>query len=108
VKLAGQVAGAITAIAYGVVLSVVPFWIPGAAWLNVVLTLLWFPHRDQRDAIPRRDGRPWPPALGVIAGLFFSIAALQMHQSYIFILAAPAGRRLSRFFFLTICAPAVR
>ena len=88
VKLGGQVAGATVAIAYGVVLSVVPYWIPGASWLNVVLTLLWF--LTVTNALQFLDGMDGLAAgLGVIAGLFFSIAALQMHQSYIFILAAP-------------------
>ena len=88
VKLAGQVAAAATAIVYGVVLNVVPFWIPGAAWLNVLLTLLWF--LTVTNALQFLDGMDGLAAgLGVIAGLFFSIAALQMHQSYIFILAAP-------------------
>jgi len=88
VKLGGQVAGAVVAITYGVVLSVVPFWVPGGAWLNVLLTLLWF--LTVTNALQFLDGMDGLAAgLGVIMGLFFSIAALQMHQSYIFILSAP-------------------
>ena len=65
-----------------------PWLIPGAAWLNLVLTLLWF--LTVTNAMQFLDGMDGLAAgLGVIAGLFFSIAALQMHQSYIFILAAP-------------------
>jgi UDP-GlcNAc:undecaprenyl-phosphate GlcNAc-1-phosphate transferase len=87
-KLAGQVAAATVAMTYGVVLDVVPLAIPGAAWLNLVLTLLWF--LTVTNAMQFLDGMDGLAAgLGVIAGFFFSIAALQMHQSYIFILAAP-------------------
>src|SRR6185295_5754939 len=88
VKLAGQVAGVAAAVAYGVMLSVVPNWLPGSHALNVLLTLLWF--LTVTNALQFLDGMDGLAAgLGVIAGLFFSIAALQMHQSYIFILAAP-------------------
>lgn len=88
VKLAGQVAAVGAAVAYGVVLSVAPHWLAGAAVLNLVLTLLWF--LAVTNAVQFLDGMDGLAAgLGVIAGLFFSISALQTGQSYLFILAAP-------------------
>lgn len=88
VKLAGQVAGVGAALAYGVVLSVVPHWWPGADLLNVALTLLWF--LAVTNAVQFLDGMDGLAAgLGVIAALFFSISALQTGQPYLFILAAP-------------------
>jgi UDP-GlcNAc:undecaprenyl-phosphate GlcNAc-1-phosphate transferase len=88
VKLAGQVAGVAAAMAYGVVLSVVPHWWPGALGLNVALTLLWF--LTVTNAVQFLDGMDGLAAgLGVIAGLFFSLAAWQTSQPYLFILAAP-------------------
>src|SRR2546428_7612271 len=41
-KLGGQIAAALAAIGYGVILNTVPNWIPGFLWLNVLLTVLWF------------------------------------------------------------------
>src|SRR6266849_5914804 len=41
-KLLGHVGAAVAAIAYGVVLNIAPYWVPGFAWLNVGLTILWF------------------------------------------------------------------
>jgi UDP-GlcNAc:undecaprenyl-phosphate/decaprenyl-phosphate GlcNAc-1-phosphate transferase len=88
VKLAGQVAAVGAAVAYGVVLSVAPHWLAGAAVLNLGLTLLWF--LAVTNAVQFLDGMDGLAAgLGVIAGLFFSISALQTGQSYLFILAAP-------------------
>jgi UDP-GlcNAc:undecaprenyl-phosphate GlcNAc-1-phosphate transferase len=88
VKLAGQVAGVAAAMAYGVVLNVVPYWWPGAPWLNVALTLLWF--LTVTNAVQFLDGMDGLAAgLGVVAGLFFSITAAQTGQPYLFILAAP-------------------
>jgi UDP-GlcNAc:undecaprenyl-phosphate GlcNAc-1-phosphate transferase len=88
VKLAGQVAGVAAAMAYGVMLSVVPHWWPGAGWLNVALTLLWF--LTVTNAVQFLDGMDGLAAgLGVVAGLFFSITAAQTGQAYLFILAAP-------------------
>ena len=88
VKLGGQVAGAVVAITYGVVLSVVPFWVPGGAWLNVLLTLLWF--LTVTNALQFLDGMDGLAAgLGAIAALFFSLAALQTNQPYLMFLAAP-------------------
>jgi UDP-GlcNAc:undecaprenyl-phosphate GlcNAc-1-phosphate transferase len=87
-KLGGQVAGVAAAMAYGVVLSVAPHWWPGAAWLNVALTLLWF--LTVTNAVQFLDGMDGLAAgLGVVAGLFFSITAAQTNQPYLFILAAP-------------------
>jgi len=88
VKLAGQVAAILGAMVYGVILSVVPHWLPGAHALNVALTLLWF--LTVTNAVQFLDGMDGLAAgLGVIAGLFFSISALQTSQPYLFILAAP-------------------
>jgi UDP-GlcNAc:undecaprenyl-phosphate GlcNAc-1-phosphate transferase len=88
VKLGGQVGGVTAAMAYGVTLSVVPHWWPGAAWLNVALTLLWF--LTVTNAVQFLDGMDGLAAgLGVVAGLFFSITAAQTGQPYLFILAAP-------------------
>ena len=88
VKLAGQVAAILGAMVYGVILSVVPHWLPGAPALNVALTLLWF--LTVTNAVQFLDGMDGLAAgLGVIAGLFFSISALQTSQPYLFILAAP-------------------
>ena len=88
VKLAGQVAAILGAMVYGVILSVVPHWLPGAPALNVALTLLWF--LTVTNAVQFLDGMDGLAAgLGVIAGLFFSISALQTSQPYLFILSAP-------------------
>jgi UDP-GlcNAc:undecaprenyl-phosphate GlcNAc-1-phosphate transferase len=88
VKLAGQLAAVAAALAYGVVLNVVPHWLPGASALNVALTLLWF--LVVTNAVQFLDGMDGlASGLGVIAGLFFSISALQTGQPYLFILAAP-------------------
>jgi UDP-GlcNAc:undecaprenyl-phosphate GlcNAc-1-phosphate transferase len=88
VKLAGQVAAVFAAMLYGVVLSVVPHWLPGAFGLNLALTLLWF--LTVTNAVQFLDGMDGlASGLGVIAGLFFSISALQTNQPYLFILAAP-------------------
>ena len=88
VKLAGQVAGVAAAMAYGVVLNVIPLWFPAAFALNVVLTLLWF--LTVTNAVQFLDGMDGLAAgLGVIAGLFFSVTALQTSQPYLFFLAAP-------------------
>jgi UDP-GlcNAc:undecaprenyl-phosphate GlcNAc-1-phosphate transferase len=88
VKLAGQVAAIVAAMIYGVILSVVPHWLPAAPVLNVALTLLWF--LIVTNAVQFLDGMDGLAAgLGVIAGLFFSISALQTSQPYLFILAAP-------------------
>jgi UDP-GlcNAc:undecaprenyl-phosphate GlcNAc-1-phosphate transferase len=78
----------VAAMAYGVMLSVVPHWWPGAAWLNVALTLLWF--LTVTNAVQFLDGMDGLAAgLGVVTGLFFSITAWQTGQPYLFILAAP-------------------
>src|SRR5262249_33939546 len=78
-KLAGHVGAAAVAIAYGVVLNVTPVWVPGSVWLNVALTILWFV--TVTNAVQFLDGMDGLAAgLGVIAGIFFSIAALQTDQ----------------------------
>ena len=86
VKLLGQAAGAALAMLYGVVLSVVPSWWLGADVLNIALTLLWF--LTVTNAVQFLDGMDGLAAgLGVIAGLFFSISALQTNQRYLMFLA---------------------
>ena len=88
VKLAGQVAGVGAALAYGVILHVIPVWLPGSLALNLVLTLLWF--LTVTNAVQFLDGMDGLAAgLGVIAGLFFAVTALQTSQPYLFFLAAP-------------------
>jgi UDP-GlcNAc:undecaprenyl-phosphate GlcNAc-1-phosphate transferase len=88
VKLAGQVAAVAVAVAYGVVLHVVPYWWPAAGGLNMVLTLLWF--LTVTNAVQFLDGMDGLAAgLGVIAAAFFALTALQTNQPYLFFLAAP-------------------
>src|SRR5438876_747266 len=88
VKLLGQIGGASLAMLYGVVLSVAPSWWPGAVAINIALTLLWF--LTVTNAVQFLDGMDGLAAgLGVIAGLFFSVTALQTSQPYLFFLAAP-------------------
>jgi UDP-GlcNAc:undecaprenyl-phosphate GlcNAc-1-phosphate transferase len=87
-KLAGQVAAAAVAMVYGVVLDTVPTAWPGSAAINVALTLLWF--LTVTNAVQFLDGMDGLAAgVGAIAGLFFSLAALQTDQPYLMFLAAP-------------------
>src|SRR5256712_3676031 len=86
-KLGGQIAAALAAIGYGVILNTVPNWIPGFLWLNVLLTVLWF--LTVTNAIQFLDGMDGLAAgLGVIAGIFFSIVSLQTGQRYLMFLSA--------------------
>jgi UDP-GlcNAc:undecaprenyl-phosphate GlcNAc-1-phosphate transferase len=86
-KLMGQLAGALAAMLYGVVLNVVPQSVPGATYLNLVLTVLWF--LTVTNALQFLDGMDGLAAgLGAIAGIFFSIAALQTQQPYLMFLGA--------------------
>ena len=86
-KLLGQCAAAAIAMAYGVVLHVVPAAWPGSDAANVMLTLLWF--LTVTNAIQFLDGMDGLAAgLGAIAALFFSIAALQTQQRYLMYLSA--------------------
>jgi UDP-GlcNAc:undecaprenyl-phosphate GlcNAc-1-phosphate transferase len=86
-KLMGHIGAALVAVAYGVVLNVTPYWVPGFAWLNVGLTILWFV--TVTNAIQFLDGMDGlASGLGVIAGIFFSIAALQTEQRYLMYLSA--------------------
>ena len=91
VKLAGQVAAAVVALAYGVHLLLVPYWIPGAAAVNALVTILWL--LTVTNAIQFLDGMDGLAAgLGAIAAVFFSVAALQTGQPYLtFLSAALAG-----------------
>jgi len=87
-KLLGQALAAVVTMAYGVTLHVVPQSLPGAAALNVLLTLLWF--LTVTNALQFLDGMDGLAAgLGAMAGLFFSMAALQTGQRYLMFLAAP-------------------
>ena len=87
-KLLGQVLAAVVTMAYGVTLSVAPHGVPGAAAINVVLTLLWF--LTVTNALQFLDGMDGLAAsLGAVAALFFSLAALQTGQRYLMFLAAP-------------------
>src|SRR5688572_7762915 len=86
-KLAGQLAGALAAMLYGVGLNVVPQSVPGALYVNLLLTVLWF--LTVTNALQFLDGMDGLAAgLGVIAGVFFSIAALQTNQPYLMFLGA--------------------
>ena len=87
-KLLGQVLATVVTMAYGVTLNVVPHGVPGAAAINVVLTLLWF--LTVTNALQFLDGMDGLAAgLGAVAALFFSLAALQTGQRYLMFLAAP-------------------
>jgi len=56
-------------------------------WINVLLTILWFV--TVTNAIQFLDGMDGLAAgLGAIAGVFFSIAALQTDQRYLMYLSA--------------------
>jgi UDP-GlcNAc:undecaprenyl-phosphate GlcNAc-1-phosphate transferase len=86
-KLVGHIGAAAAAIAYGVVLNVTPIWVPGFVWINVLLTILWFV--TVTNAVQFLDGMDGLAAgLGAIAGVFFSIAALQTDQRYLMYLSA--------------------
>ncbi|MBI3635264.1 MAG: undecaprenyl/decaprenyl-phosphate alpha-N-acetylglucosaminyl 1-phosphate transferase [Candidatus Rokubacteria bacterium] len=86
-KLMGQIVAAAVAMVYDVVLGVVPDSVPGALWLNIALTLLWF--LTVTNAIQFLDGMDGLAAgLGAIAGVFFSFAALQTRQPYLMFLSA--------------------
>lgn len=85
-KLAGQGLAVVAAMAYGVVLHVIPQTWPGALPLNVALTLLWFV--TVTNAVQFLDGMDGLAAgLGVIAGAFFALAALLTGQPYLMFLA---------------------
>src|SRR5258706_11368865 len=86
-KLVGHIGAAAAAIAYGVVLNVTPLWVPGFVWINILLTILWFV--TVTNAVQFLDGMDGLAAgLGGIAGIFFSIAALQTEQRYLMYLSA--------------------
>jgi UDP-GlcNAc:undecaprenyl-phosphate GlcNAc-1-phosphate transferase len=87
VKLAGQILGVLAAMGYGVTLRIVPVAWPGAAWLNLLLTVLWF--LAVTNAIQFLDGMDGLAAgLGVIASFFVTITALQTSQRYLMFLSA--------------------
>jgi UDP-GlcNAc:undecaprenyl-phosphate GlcNAc-1-phosphate transferase len=87
VKLAGQILGVLAAMGYGVTLRIVPVAWPGAVWLNLLLTVLWF--LAVTNAIQFLDGMDGLAAgLGVIASFFVTITALQTSQRYLMFLSA--------------------
>ena len=87
VKLAGQLGAAVIAISWGVTLHVAPNWMPGCVWFNVALTLLWF--ITVTNAVQFLDGMDGLAAgLGAIAGVFFSITAIQTGQRFLTFLSA--------------------
>jgi len=86
-KLAGQIAATALAMSYGAMLTVVPHAVPGAAVLNAVVTALWF--LTVTNAVQFLDGMDGLAAgLGAVAGLFFSVVALQTGQAYLMFLSA--------------------
>jgi UDP-GlcNAc:undecaprenyl-phosphate GlcNAc-1-phosphate transferase len=86
-KLAGQIVAATIAMSWGVVLHLVPNWVPGSSGLNVAVTLLWF--LTVTNAVQFLDGMDGlASGLGVISGVFFSICALQTEQPYLMFLSA--------------------
>jgi UDP-GlcNAc:undecaprenyl-phosphate GlcNAc-1-phosphate transferase len=86
-KLAAQILAAVAAVLYGVVIRLVPGWLPGAGGANAVLTVLWL--LTVTNAIQFLDGMDGLAAgLGVIAALFFGVAALQTGQPYLMSLSA--------------------
>ena len=87
-KLLGQLAAGVVALAYGVTLNVVPHQLAGAVAMNALLTLLWL--LTVTNALQFLDGMDGLAAgVGAIAALFFSMAALQTNQRYLMFLAAP-------------------
>ena len=85
-KLVAQVAAAGIAVAYSVMLNVVPYQVPGFIWLNVLLTVLWFV--TVTNAVQFLDGMDGlAGGLGVVSALFFGITALQTHQHYLMYLS---------------------
>jgi UDP-GlcNAc:undecaprenyl-phosphate GlcNAc-1-phosphate transferase len=86
-KLAGQVGGALIALAYGVTLKIIPAWVAGAAVGNAIITVLWFV--AVTNAVQFLDGMDGLAAgLGVITALFFSVVSLQTEQPYLMFLSA--------------------
>jgi UDP-GlcNAc:undecaprenyl-phosphate GlcNAc-1-phosphate transferase len=72
-------------------LLLVPYWIPGATWLNALITILWL--LTVTNAVQFLDGMDGLAAgLGAISAFFFSVAALQTGQGYLmFLSVALAG-----------------
>ncbi|HSF07303.1 MAG TPA: MraY family glycosyltransferase [Methylomirabilota bacterium] len=86
-KLGGQLVAAAVAMLYGVSLNIAPTWLPAAELINITLTILWF--LTVTNAVQFLDGMDGLAAgLGVIAGVFFSMTALQTDQRYLMYLAA--------------------
>ncbi|MBI2217771.1 MAG: undecaprenyl/decaprenyl-phosphate alpha-N-acetylglucosaminyl 1-phosphate transferase [Candidatus Rokubacteria bacterium] len=86
-KLLGQLSAVAVAISYGVMLHVVPNTVPGVAWLNLAVTVLWF--LTVVNAVQFLDGMDGlASGLGAIAAVFFSLAALQTRQGYLMYLSA--------------------
>jgi UDP-GlcNAc:undecaprenyl-phosphate GlcNAc-1-phosphate transferase len=86
-KLLGQLSAVAVAMSYGIMLHVVPNTVPGVAWLNLVVTVLWF--LTVVNAVQFLDGMDGlASGLGAIAAVFFSLAALQTRQGYLMYLSA--------------------
>ena len=86
-KLIGQLAAATIAMSFGAMLTVVPHAVPGSAVLNVAVTALWF--LTVTNAVQFLDGMDGLAAgLGAVAGIFFSVVALQTDQPYLMFLSA--------------------
>lgn len=86
-KLAGQLAAALLAMSFGAVLTVVPHAFVGSTVLNAVLTALWF--LTVTNAVQFLDGMDGLAAgIGAVAGIFFSVVALQTEQPYLMFLSA--------------------
>lgn len=67
---------------YGVSLNVAPDWLPAGDVANITLTVLWFV--AVTNAVQFLDGMDGLAAgLGVIAGVFFSMTALQTDQRHL-------------------------
>jgi UDP-GlcNAc:undecaprenyl-phosphate GlcNAc-1-phosphate transferase len=86
-KLLGQLGASALALAYGVQLLLVPYWIPGAPALNAVVTVLWL--LTVTNALQFLDGMDGLAAgLGAIGAVFFTVAAVQTDQGYLMFMSA--------------------
>lgn len=86
-KLLSQLAAAALALAYGVQLLLVPYWIPAAPMLNAALTVLWL--LTVTNAVQFLDGMDGLAAgLGAICSVFFTVAAIQTGQGYLMFMSA--------------------
>ena len=76
---------------YGVSLNLAPDWLPAGDVANITLTVLWFV--AVTNAVQFLDGMDGLAAgLGVIAGVFFSMTALQTDQRHLTLSGGMRGR----------------